>query len=243
MFPLQHVARYSGMAVGICGLSLLALPAKAQLSYTPIDISTHYNVRLQDLQPSSAGIPTGNVIFGGIPFVTDVSGSNAWWGQNTPGGNGFIDISVNLFGVQEVQTLINSSYGRSGPAVYTYLEFFGTNGAYYRKDLIGNVDIRDHYQAAWTNSINGTTTTNVYSSGPTNQSRVDKQGIVLPANFGMETLTSIRLHDTGSVLVQNTLLYGVTVGSAAQQIPEPGTLSLLALVGLMGVSQMRRRRA
>lgn len=179
-------------------------------TYTPIDFSVYHNLRIQNLQPECRDYPEGNVTLGGILFsIHPAGGANAWWGQNAPGGHGSINISVGVLGVYEVQTLINSSYGTPGPNSYASLEFFGSGGAYYKKDLIGNLDIRDHFNSAWTNQINNTTTTNVFTHG---RCRLDKQFVALPVEFSNQSLVSIRVNDSGRGGFQNVILAGVTVG-------------------------------
>ena len=71
-------------------------------------------------------------------------------------------------------------------------------------------------------AINGTTTINVFNNGSSGQ-RLDKQLFVLPAAFASETLTEIKLIDTGATNVQRIFLAGVTV----QTVPLPGALLLL----------------
>lgn len=224
---------------------LIPASANADPIFTPIDISTHYNARIQTLQPSAATIPEGNVVFGGVPFQTGVGGNNIWWGEVALRGiPGFIDIPVGVSGVDVVHTLINTSYGRAGPPALASLEFFGTGGAYYKKDLIGDDDIRDHFFAFWTNSINNTTTVNVFTAGSgfLNESRVDKQAIDLPDVFLGETLEKIRVNDIGQTLVQAVILYGVTVESRVV-VPEPASVSLfgLGVLGLAVCGACRRR--
>ena len=139
----------------------------ASAGYVMVDLSPYANARIQNYQPSSAGYPEGLVTLGGVPFnIQAVGGNNAWNAEDVPGAYPHVlDIPLNIANAQEVDTLINTFYGQPGPTSYVELEFFGTGGAYYRKDLIGDVDVRDHFYGGWTNTINGTSTVNVYSSG------------------------------------------------------------------------------
>ncbi|MFH0980155.1 MAG: CARDB domain-containing protein, partial [Planctomycetota bacterium] len=174
--------------------------------YQPLDFSASHNGRLQD---SDGGFPEGDVVLGGVPFSIPVGGNNCWTSGSVPGPNPIVlDIPVNLPGALEVHTLINTGWGQPGPTAYAWLEFFGSAGAYYHKDLIGNVDIRDWNQASWTNSINGTTTINVVLLGG---HRLDKQQILLPAEFLDQRLVTIRLTDVGAGGFSRAFLAGVTV--------------------------------
>jgi hypothetical protein len=121
---------------------------------------------------------------------------------------------VNIYGATGVYTLINTYWGTSGPTSYTAVVFTGSGGAKYTDHLVGNSDIR-----GWccVGSINGTSTTNVYSEAqsPINWAPgfLDMQHIVLPHVFATQTLTSIKVVDSGATDLQRTVLDGVTVQS------------------------------
>jgi len=201
------------------------------------------------------GAPVGNVTLGGVPFniKSNGSGNQAWnaaysaggtTGENDPGGAQSITMNVNDFGATDVYTLINTWHGQGGPSYFAWITFTGSAGAVYTKDLVGSVDIRDFNNFTNTNSINGTTTTNVYSTpsdGEGLPGRLDMQDILLPAAFATQTLTSIQLVDNGGPNFQRTILDGVTVAS----VPEPSTLALfiVSAVGLLAFAWRRKRMA
>ncbi len=171
-----------------------------------IGFGSSYNANISDVD---AAFPVGLVTLGGVPFNIPATGRNFWHSVSAAGPNPrSIDITPSRPGVVEVHTLINTYWGQPGPASYAWLEFFGSDGAYFRKNLIGNVDIRDFNQLFFTNNINGTTTTNVFTVG---SHRLDKQRIDLPADFHDETLVKIRLSDNGSDGSTRVFLAGVTV--------------------------------
>ncbi len=223
----------------------------------PVNFSGQANTHLQDFPEPvpfsyTGGIDlpnadTGSLTLGGIPFVIPTNGLNGWNSYNAPGPNPIVlDIPVNIFNATTVYTLINTYWGEPGPDSYAKIEFFGTGGAYYEKDLIGGVDIRNYNveapaTAAWTQTINGTTTTEVlsYNSFGLGQ-RLDMQTFVLPASFEGQTLDEIQLTDTGgATLFQRLLLSGVTV----QSVPEPSSLLLFGTELLALAGYVRRRRA
>jgi hypothetical protein len=129
---------------------------------------------------------------------------------------------------------MNSTWGAPGPNSYAYLEFFGSGGAYFRKDLVGNIDIRDYGHPGFTDTINGTTTINVYRQPipgqPTGYWTLDKQEIDLPDAFHTQTLDRIRVVDNGAnyseglSYAQRVFLYGVTV--QALTLPDLAATSL-----------------
>lgn len=200
-------------------LSTLPSTQGAMAAFMPITLSSLTNARIQDYQPSAVGYPEGPAVLGGVPFAIHcVGGNNAWNSEVLSGPYPrSVDIPLNVSGAVAVHTLLNTFYGQPGPTSYVWLEFFGSQGAYYRKDLIGNVDIRDHFYGNWTNSINGTTTTMVYTSGggPAQESRLDKQYIALPPEFAGQTLYKVRITADGGVGISDASLSGLTVVAAA----------------------------
>ncbi|MHC4620663.1 MAG: SUMF1/EgtB/PvdO family nonheme iron enzyme [Planctomycetota bacterium] len=199
---------------------LLLITSSAFGSLKTIDFSSSHNARMQDFDPTNAQyFPEGHVVLGGVHFIIPSGTNNIWQSNASPGSPDYVEITVGEFGVVGVHTLINTHGGVTG-GPYAWLEFFGTNAAYHRKDLYGDDDVRDYYENWYTNNINGTTTTNVfkYGSGYQNEVRLDKQWIDLAPGFHTETLTSIRLTDNGAPSPgQSPFLAGITV----EYIPEP----------------------
>jgi hypothetical protein len=99
-------------------------------------------------------------------------------------------------------------------------------------DLVGNEHIRDFANNDWTNDIDDPGTVQVFTTTHPDYgwpTRMDLQGIALPTDFYYETLTLIRVTDSGNQNVQRLLVSGITVGTI---VPEPGTLVLLFGLGL-----------
>lgn len=179
--------------------------------FLPIDFSASHNTRLQSI---NSQYPEGNnLILGDVPFNIPTGGNNIWRAELIGSNPQMIEIKVDAFGVSEIHTLINTWWGQPGPNSYASLEFFGSDGAYFKKDLIGNEDIRDYAQSIWTNNINGTTTTEVVRIQPGSygsHDRLDKQQIELPADFADEILETVRVNDNGATNFQRVFLSGVT---------------------------------
>jgi len=211
-------------------------------AYIPIDFSSSHNISVQRNQffPQS-----GTFNLGGVPFSIPADGPNGWGSGNGAGGafsnNGqwILDINVGVFGATEVFTLINTDWGTTAGG-RMLVEFFGSDGAYYQKDLRGNTDIRD-WNLFFTNRINNTTTTNVVSISPGKDGSpdvMDMQLFDLPLNFADEILTNIRITDNRTYLVHSGLVSGVTVSA----IPNPATVWLFGagLLGLIGVARRKK---
>lgn len=219
----------SELETGLSQSTIITVVAAQDTFFTIPLPAAQLNVHLQDAASAfvgqdpdsfSGGISyhaTGTITLGGVPFSIPDAGLNGWNSQKAAGPNPrSITIPVNLSGITEIDTLITTYYGQPGPALAT-IEFFGTNGACYEKDLIGGVDVRDYNNDGFTNTINGTTTTQVLTwQDFGNGQRLDKQQYRLPSSFNNQTLTSIRLSDVGGgTLVQRLVLVGVTAVTRA----------------------------
>jgi hypothetical protein len=131
-----------------------------------------------NLQAIDPTFPFGDLIFAEVPFHIPAGVNNVVWNNNHPSGTVIYEIPVNRFGVTQVHTLLNTTFGQRGPSSYLRLEFIGDGGAFHVKEMIGNMDIRDlnKNQNVWTTTINNTTTVNVFET-PQRQYLIDKQPI------------------------------------------------------------------
>lgn len=231
------------LLMSLLGAAILAPASEVRGDlYVPVDFSEHFNTRLQNRNEL---FPEGMVELGGVPFDIGVGGDNAWGSGNGLGGGGGNDgfwslrIDLDVFGAKTVHTLINSDWGTSESGRMVF-EFFGSDGAYFAKDLIGDDDIRDWNARGFTNNINGVTTVNVVTipnGMDGTEDRMDKQAIALPADFFDESLTSIRITDFRTTFIHSGHLAGATV----ELIPAPPSLALL-FVGA-GLTRRKRQRS
>jgi hypothetical protein len=215
-------------------------------TYTPIDLAPYQNFVSND-PVFTDRFPNGDQVLGGVPFVNLLPGtssdplnigSRSFW--NAFAEPRAIDIAVNVFGVTEVHTLLNTFWGEQEAGTLAHIEFSGSDGAFASIPLDGNADIRDYNNSTYANSINGTTTTQVFLDP--NGQRIDKQVFYLGADFSDEILTKIRLVDDGAFEVQRLFALGLTVGrEASSAVPDHGmTLALLgAASGMLGIVRKR----
>lgn len=215
--------------------------------YQPVDISSHFNWRIQTLLGQAPSFPDGPVEFNGVRFDRPASGDNSWNERYAVGGTSAglltFDIVVGVFGVTDVFTLINTMGGEQVAGTLATLEFHGSGGAVFQYQLDGNDDIRDYFFGEYTNTINGTSTVNVFGagSGIYDAVRLDMQTIVLPAEFSNQTLDFIRVLDNGGTAetgYQRLIISGVTV-EATGGIPEP---SLALVLGILWAFTPHRLR-
>jgi len=209
----------------------------AGLQYVPVDMSPNYNVSSEQRDKY---FPKGDVVLGGVPFSIPSSGNNEWTcsGVHHGGpefdGTHILDIPVHVFGATNAYTLITTHWGSFGDS-HLKVEFFGSSGAYYAKDLVGNRDIRD-WNRNFTSEIDGVNAINVVWIPVGLNGRpdvMDMQIYTLPASFQDEYLDLIRLTDQRVYMHHQAILSGVTVAT-----PEPATCLFLGL----GIAILRGRK-
>jgi len=191
------------LAVSLIAIAFAAVSARA--GEIPIDIGGLVNEPWTYTGPNDfliingSTFPIGNQNFGGIPFAIPTGPNNYWAGAAAADfGPGVValTIPVGVSGVTSVFTLINSMWGEAGPQAYLYITFTGSGGATLTQPLVGNVNVRDYNNDDNTNTIDNTSTVQVWDNGL--GQRLDRQEYVLPAEFASQALTSITITDGGN---------------------------------------------
>jgi hypothetical protein len=222
------------------GFSLIAISFALAISMRageiPIDISALANEPWTYVGPNDFIIingdtfPIGPQIFGGVPFAIPAGNNNYWAGAaaaNFGPGTVSITIPVGVFGVTSVFTVLNSMWGWAGPTPYLFITFNGSNGVTWTKGLVGNVNVRDYNQDGNTNTIDNTSTVQVWDNGL--GQRLDRQEYILPAAFANQELTSVTITDTGNegngTNGSRAVLAALTVSTCQAYVTEGLTLS------------------
>ena len=183
----QRTRNHPGADVMFKPFLLMALLAGTAASradvYTTLTLPT-LNADLRVSLGGAAYVPLfpGVQNWTSVPFQLAVSAAG-----NTSFIDGVLDIPVDVFGVTQAYTLINSAFGTFG-ANNGSVEFCGTS-AQYKVDLIQGQNIRDHLNNVFNNVIDGTSAVPAFVDG---WARLDQQNYTLPAAFATQTLVSMR---------------------------------------------------
>jgi hypothetical protein len=237
----------------IAGAAIVLGAAPAAAQYQTINLGGLTNSTFFNAGVTNGGyFPFGAQILGGVPFVIDQTIGEAaqarGWFSSVAASSGIasVVVPINVFGVDRVYTLMNTMWGQPGAASFASLTFTGSAGDVFVMQLIGGIDIRDYAQGSFTNTINGTTTIQVFdiaSMIPVTGQRLDRQMIDLPGVFLNQTLMSVTVTDFGGTNFSRAFLAGVTTQQFST-VPEPSTVFLLAggmaLIGLVARKRCKR---
>jgi hypothetical protein len=209
----------------------LAMPAQCAvtptpaLSYFPIPVSPlNENITTWNAGSIYSGWFNGTHTLGGIPFQlqTDADGDNVFWGTdlnlaNYVGPSSLtLTLTTNLYGATEIYTLINTAWGSAGSNVGS-VSFNASNGDSYTVQLVEGVNVRDHYNGSFVNTVSSTSVTkNVIGSDTLGTAHLDMQRFTLPASFATETLTGIVFTSSGGATTGLPFLAGLTAKAQSQ---------------------------
>ena len=164
--------------------------------------------------------------YGGVPFFITDQSNQVWHAARAPGGNGTGVVSetfpIAVNNVYGFYTLAGLWWGVAGSSYVTYTFNF-SDGSSYSKGLTNNVDLRDYnIPSSFANSINGSTTQNVFFSG---NYHLDRQWIdFAAAGHGGKNLVSFTVTDRGAWGSSRIFLAAATAQVGAPgQIPPGAT--------------------
>lgn len=177
----------------------------------------------------------GNQLWNGVPFalVNDNNNNKVMMNSAT--------IPVNVYGVTDAYSLINTAYGRKD-SVNGLMEFYGSDGAYYQMQLIQGMNVRDHYWGGFNNSIDGVNGVYAWNSNVPGQSHLDMQIYHLPASFADETLLNIVFTNYWQNSGGNPFLAGLTVNGSDLPAGTPVPVAApLAMIGMGALAIFRKQ--
>jgi len=122
---------------------------------------------------------------------------------------------VNITNAVTVYTLMNSDTGQLGATNGT-LDFYGSLGAHASFNIVQGVNIRDHYNGSYQNTVSSNLMSLYW--GAARSVRLDCQGWMLPTNFFSQTLTNIQVRCFGSPPNGVPVVAAVTVRTAGPVI-------------------------
>ena len=202
------------------------------------DIRTYTDGGVYD--PLFTGPVTPHVL-GSTPFDLQLSssGNDAFIGGS---GGGAITIPVNVYGVDNVDTLINSGWGTAG--VTTGSITFNGSVSSYTVDLVEGSNVRDHYYGNYVNTTSAPYVMEaVWGVNSPGNAHLDMQNFILPSIFSTQMLDSITFDSFGLGNPDGTpFIVGATAVSGVATTPLPASgLLMLSALALTGVAALRRR--
>ena len=226
------------MQTRVAPVAVLAIMGAAHAQdFVTVEVADQYNSTAAGYNAPDT-LPTGLNVYAGVPFEmpasNDPDAPYAWNAAYEPPTNPVIlEIPVGVDGVDVAYTIMNTYWGVASGG-FIAVEFVGSDGAFESYDLVGNDDIRDFNNGAFTNVINGTTTIEVFNNGI--GQRLDRQAYDLGEDFLDETLETIRIVDNGAEGLSRAFIVAATVQSGcAADCNGDGVLNILDFVCFQGL--------
>lgn len=130
----------------------------------------------------------------GYPGITNGLGT-VYTGLGSVTAPSITNFPVSITNAATVYTLMNSYDGQLGSTNGT-MDFYGSQGAHARFEIVQGLNIRDHYNGTYQNMISSNFMSLYW--GTNRQVRLDCQGWMLPTNFCTQTLTNIQVRSFGN---------------------------------------------
>lgn len=226
-------------------LTLASAAFAAHAQFLEMNISADCNQNLQTFTDGS-DYAFGGTQFnvGGVPFSLSLL-------DNLPDTTGVVQTPADdqsyTFTVPSgvyataIFTLMNTAWGEPGVDEGSIL-VTGSHGETAMLDLTEGVNIRDHYNGYFVNSLSDSTVMSTgfknHSINPKGSVRLDRQELVLPSSFNGDTLSSITFDgvDHGEPN-GDPFLAGMTLAV----VPEPSPYLLFALGALVLGARLTRQ--
>lgn len=174
-----------------------------------------------------------------IPFELATIGSRRDTAVIQTNGAQDFSIPVGLFGATSADVLVNSAFGSCGADVGE-IDFVGASET-YSYQLTEGVNLRDHFNGGFCNSIGNTKNTASFGAD-----RLDLESIQLPPAFSGQTLESIDFKGFGNAQLGEPFLAAATiltpVNSDPAPVPEPPELVVVCVATAILLLRGRMRQ-
>ena len=228
------------------GLMLLLNPL-LQADFIPVSIASQTNADIRTYT-NGTNYPIGPSLLtvGTVPFnlvpqtaVANSLGVVQTSAATSSGPQSFV-FNTNVFGVTTGYSLINSGFGALG-VNNGRVTFHSVGGLTASFDLVQGINIRDHFNGFFQNSIGSGTATASFPGDV----RLDRQVFNLPVGFATVTLNSITLTGPSSTNLADGIPFvaAFTVQTApTNPVPAPPSLILFCSgLPLLGLRFVRRK--
>jgi hypothetical protein len=235
-------------------VATLAAVASAQAQFTEISIASQANANLQTYS-FGANYAVGGTTFdvADVPFTlaTDGGVAGTTGAVQTPGNTPFGSITSWTFSVPagthatELFSLANLAFGAAGYDEGSIV-VTGTGGETATLTLNSGVNIRDHNEDGFINTLSDATVVPTYfqggsivSSSVSIQTRLDRQELILPSDFAGDTIASITFNGIDNAGDGEAFLAGLTLSDAPVNVPEVPSMAVLGLAACALVAARR----
>jgi hypothetical protein len=242
----------------LIAVAVIATACSVEAQYTEIDISAQANANIQTYsdgtdyqlggtQLNVAGVPFGLSELDGNAGTTGVVQSPDGSGSDSGPFSFTFAVPAGTYATT-LYSLMNTAFGAAGVDEGS-LVVTGTGGETATLDLVEGVNIRDHYNDGFVNTLSDPTVVSTYFNGqepvPDANIRLDRQELELPSTFAGDTIASITFEGTASGAPDGSaFLAGLTLAVPDVSLPLPFTAGVVvALLAAAGINRKQVRLA
>ena len=233
-----------------------------QAQFTEVDISGQVNADIQQYTDgfnyqlggttlNVAGVPFGLAEVAGNPETTGVVQSpyTSFIAGADNGSSGFFDYTFSVPAGTHATTLYslaNLAFGQWNASLDGSIVVTGTDGETATLNLYDGVNIRDHNNGGYSDTLSDPTVVSTYfeNGAPTTdgyiQTRLDMQQMALPSDFAGDTIASIDFEGYAQGFGGSALLAGLTLGNS---VPDAACTLVLLGATVGGLVGLRRKLA
>jgi len=198
-----------------------------------------------------SAVPFGLAEVGGDPNTTGVVQSpyTSFVSGADDGSSGSFDYTFSVPAGTHATTLYslaNLAFGQWNASLDGSIVVTGTDGETATLNLYDGVNIRDHNNGGFSDTLSDPTVVSTYfeNGAPTTdgniQTRLDMQQMVLPSDFAGDTIASVEFEGYAQGFGGSAFLTGLTLGNS---VPDAASTLVLLGVTVGGLAGLRRKLA